>query len=481
MKRIVFCCLLLVTSSLITAQTMLIIPNKPWDSIRYSSYTVDNNIHIRSDITDNLGQNTKFYYTQYDGWLNGTLNHFDNQTYESVIPVNPTLDIQCRYRTVVENDFFIIPDLPFDVPDSLILMMPGYTPDNSFPPPISQMAHVGSDPLGDIDSTLPQSLDLTGHYLLKSDSHLFSALTNATGSFPTGFLWGPFNIYATIIFNPDTLLRDEVLYAIIRSTVPVVLPAGLYRITDLDNLSPDSFHQIGNISQQIVGGTLIKACNFSDLINDPDFGDWPNDSNSLAFATMTLRITLSLDVTFADLGPAALFFFDLENQIIEPFDNILPVLSDHEIHQEGGETIVSITYFDENGNFPIISLFECASGAFYQFTTQESNFQQPVQFTAILPAGYVHGTAKFSDNGYQFTELAISNMVLDAPVVSAVISAGQIHISWEPVNFANSYLIFSSENPYANDWGAPVGIVEENWFSEETDSVGKFYRVIASP
>lgn len=54
-------------------------------------------------------------------------------------------------------------------------------------------------------------------------------------------------------------------------------------------------------------------------------------------------------------------------------------------------------------------------------------------------------------------------------------------ISWNNVEDALSYRIYSSDNPYTVNWGLPAAIVEETEFSERIeDNVMRFYRVTAS-
>jgi len=424
LKRVIFLLSILLTTLMLTAQTNPEVPDRPWQNIRNSAYTENDLIHIRTEIPADLANDTDFFFNQYNNWSSGALNDLTGTTYEAIIPANPLLDLQLRFRTMIENDFFDIPDLPFPPPDSLALMLPGYIPGNPFPPSLGQMSHVGDDPAGDIGS-LPADLDLISHRFSTSDNRIYSALTNNTGSYPTGPLWGPFNVYATLIFNPDTVLRDEVLYALVRVSIPLTLSSGLYRITDLDNIGSNSFHRIGNISQQIINGTLVKGCNLSDLVNDPEFGEWPNASNSLAVASMTVRLTLSIDVTFADLGPVAVMYFD--DQIIEPFVNTLPLLSGLEIYEDQAGSVINVTYFDHEANFPIVSEFLSDTGVSYPFETSETDFQQPVLYTAQLPFINAAGTVRFSDNGYQFSEIPI----LPSPFnLSAEAGYNRIHLSW---------------------------------------------------
>ena len=56
-----------------------------------------------------------------------------------------------------------------------------------------------------------------------------------------------------------------------------------------------------------------------------------------------------------------------------------------------------------------------------------------------------------------------------------------VHLSWDAVTGANSYKIYSSDDPYAEDWGEPVGSVAGlSWNADISGMDKKFYYVKAS-
>ena len=374
----------------------------PWVSIRNSAYTLDNNIHIRAEIINFFRPESDFFYNQGSGWLAGDLNLVDGITYETIVPVNPDLPIYGRFRTVMDNDFIDIPDLIPGLPDSMTLMMTGFLPDNPSNPSVADLAHIADDPIGDIDASLPADLDLTGQYFSYSDERFFSALTNNSGAFPTGPLWGPFNIYASMLINPETALTDTVFYAMVYAQIPILLGPGLYRVSNLSNPGLDSFQQIGSITHQVVGNTLIKSCSISDLVNDPGFGTWPNFSNTLVTVPMTMRVSLTMDVVFGDVGQPGVLFFD--HYLIEPFDNSVPILSNIEIYDSIYNSTINVTYFDQEANFPLVAELETMNGDVHQFLPLGNYFLEPIVFTTTVPLDHVNGVIRFSDNGHDFVE-----------------------------------------------------------------------------
>ncbi|MCK4312274.1 MAG: right-handed parallel beta-helix repeat-containing protein, partial [Candidatus Cloacimonetes bacterium] len=64
-------------------------------------------------------------------------------------------------------------------------------------------------------------------------------------------------------------------------------------------------------------------------------------------------------------------------------------------------------------------------------------------------------------------------------VISVV--ADSVHLSWDAVPEATSYKIYSSDDPYAADWGTAIatGITETSWTSNITGMEKKFYYVTA--
>jgi len=387
----------------------------PWQNLRNSSYTENNDMHLRAEIVSAFRPETDFFYSQGSGWNTIDLIHLNGITYEAVFPVDPLEEISCRFRTKLPNDYFEIPDLIPNLPETITLMMTNYIPNNPFPPPVEDLAYIGDDPVGDMEDGVPAYLDLTGQYFSYSDERFYSALTNSSGSFPTGPIIGPYNVYASLLLNPETAIQDTVFYAMVYSQIPVLLPPGLYRVTNLENPGLDSFQQIGSINHQVIDNTLVKSCSITDLVNDPGFGDWPNMSNTLVTVPATFRITLTFDFTFGDVGQPAVIFF--ENYVIEPFVNNLPEISNLEIYEAVNSMTINVTYFDENGNFPIVAELDTFSGEPYHFEPLGYSFDQPVVFSTVLPLeNSLEGIVRFSDNGYSFVELPVNVFAEDNTV-----------------------------------------------------------------
>jgi hypothetical protein len=86
-------------------------------------------------------------------------------------------------------------------------------------------------------------------------------------------------------------------------------------------------------------------------------------------------------------------------------------------------------------------------------------------------------------DGGLLSEPSFSNTLLFLPelyppVVSIEIMGGEVMLNWDSVPGAVSYFIYSSENPYSEEWDL-IDQVAEPSFSESVDNV-KFYKVSAS-
>jgi len=371
-----------------------------WHNIRHSSYTQENNLHIRAELISIPDSFTEFFYSQGEGWSNGELVPLNDQTNEAVIPVDPYETLFCRFKTVMEQDFEGIGEIIPGLPDSMSVMMSGYIPEDSFPPLLEQLALTAEDPIGDIPGTFPSYLDITAQYFSHSDTRVYTAISNNSNEFPTGPIWGPFNIYVSLILNPENFFEDQVFYALIYGQVPLFLNSpGLYRFS---GLSFDQMERIGDIEYYISDNNLLKACSMDILTSDPYFGNWPNLTNSLLFTTLTMRVDTSLEVEFVDVGRISLMYFD--QYIIEPFVNLLPTLSDIELLYHDDETEISLMYHDLNDNFPLISELVVDGEDTYQFQPHSFDFTQPVEFALHFPGNWSNAMVRFSDNNYDVVE-----------------------------------------------------------------------------
>ena len=400
MKKALFLILLILVSNLLFSQVISF-----WQNSRNSSYTEDDQIYIRCETVDLQMLDTEIYYSSGTDWNSGDMENLSGMTYQAIVPVDPEETLLCRYKT--ESD-------------TVVLMMPAFVPDDDFPVEVSELGFVSDDTVGD-NQEGGTFLDLTEQYFGYSDSKFYVAMTNNGGGFPTdngGWIPDEFYFYIGGILNPENVLQDTVLYGIVYCTIPFVAGPGLYKIQggeiDLDALDP-----IGDVQSEIVGNTLILSCNIDDLVNDEDFGDWPNLSNSIGYQCLTNMITLQGEVGAADIAQPSLQ--NIDQYIVEPFTNILPEISDANYLILGGSTTVNCTYFDANGHFPIIAEIETFSSngnrEIYPMTPLSLDYSSPVNFLVDFPeTDWNNLTIRFSDNGYEFVEESLTTSSEDLEI-----------------------------------------------------------------
>ncbi len=371
-----------------------------WSNIRNSSYTLGSSFHIRTEIVPLEDTETHFFYSQGGIWQQSPLNHYSNETYESIISVDPLLPVSCRYRTNMLNTFLEMPEGFPDTSDSLTVMMPGFVEENSTIPDWIRLAHASDDGVGDIDETFPANLDITAQYFSYSDDYFYTAITNNSNSFPLGGLTGPYNFYISLLINPEEFSEENfVAYALIYGNIPVLMSSGLYR---LNGFEIEDFERIGNINQAVSDNKLTKSCLIEDITSDPYFGSWPNMSNSLVYLPLTARYSLATGFTIVDSGRPTMLLFDRFQ--IEPYDNNLPILSNLQLNSSGDYTYINISYFDEDRNFPLIAEVNML-GEIYQLNPLSFDYRFPVVFVATIPDYHSDGVIRFSDNAYDFVEL----------------------------------------------------------------------------
>ena len=86
------------------------------------------------------------------------------------------------------------------------------------------------------------------------------------------------------------------------------------------------------------------------------------------------------------------------------------------------------------------------------------------------------------NSGYPFLNFAQQGNYLPVPTnVTIEILNDQVTISWDDVEGANSYKIYTTDNPYSeNSQWLMISVVDESYYIDELTSDRKFYRITAS-
>jgi len=224
-----------------------------------------------------------------------------------------------------------------------------------FPPTGNLYLDIVSDPAGDIngnDDTL-DILAVKGSY---NENYLYIELTTLGAGFPAGDFFGPWFLYGAGISDPnpdldaDTLTVYSLGYG--DGGFGNVYPGLLKLRGSPEGILYDYIYITDDIAWEIDENKLSLSIAFEYLLNDPDFGDWPNAYGGLLVSGMTASTTLELDLTsYDDTDPVICVY---SNQFQS--GNTGPVLTNPHFDNETGELF--IVYSDENGNLPVTATAE---------------------------------------------------------------------------------------------------------------------------
>ena len=383
MRKNLLIFLLIIVCSLLSAQDLTM-----WYNIRNSAVTQNDSIVIRCEAGNNYLE-TQMYYLDTDGWVMSNMNNFNELSLQGKIYGSSAETNYVRFRTSS---------------DTTIIMMPAYVPDESELPAVEYLGYVTSDPEGDsmVDN---ENLDITAEYFGYSENKFYTAMSNVTGEFPTdegGYVPNEFYFYIGGILNPETIMQDSTMYGLVYADIPMALSPGLYKISGTE-FNPENIEQIGEIEYEVIDGNLVMSCNMEDIVNDEDFGNWPNLSNSIAFQAITNKVTMSMDYFIADNGKGS--FQNIDQYMIEPFSNYLPEISNLQCNTVANINNFSVDYYDANGHFPLTALIEVYNGQNleeYNLTTINPDYTESVTFTKEFSGDWDRIEVLFSDNGYEF-------------------------------------------------------------------------------
>lgn len=385
----------------------------PFSSIRHSSVDTNGNVHLRWNNVDAIaGGSLCFYRIGTGAWISVTPTVTDPVTMEMEALIPYSFGQRMRYRLqygvqTAEGDVSIL--------------HAAYSDADSFPMNLNNMALICTDPAGDLVAGTNTNLDVRETYVAATATKIYFSMKNATGAFPTMNSIFSYNAYMCGIANIESAITDSIAYAMIYATVPVLLTNGLYKIGYDAATSLPTFTRLGNIQAQVSGGTLHLACNISDLVNDPAFGNWPNSINGLGIAASTLSLTVSptLAVDAGDYSlPAGVIFVDNVYEVaVNHPPQVMTTNYDPELE------LLYFTYTDEDNDFPLIAEVETPDGTIIQAYSLDFSFQNAT-FAAAIPAT-THGYSawRFSDNGtsmvtgfYSIYTATEDDVMLPAPI-----------------------------------------------------------------
>ncbi|UCC80764.1 MAG: T9SS type A sorting domain-containing protein [Candidatus Zixiibacteriota bacterium] len=315
----------------------------PVDNVVSSAFMFGDSVMYNLDFIDPFGLpifdvmvNSKLGNTEYTTALDhiGTPPHYIN-TYEGLQTYsNPSGEIEFYGRVEA---------------DTLLITQSYKNQSNQFPPSPILYANLADDPVGDtLPGSLGEWLDLTGSAITYSDTAIYVRLNNAGGGWPTsqGF---NFFAYAFALYNPGS--SDLSGTALVYVSVPLVFTPGLYHV----DLQDTSFTRLADIQYQTSGDSLHMSCAISDLLLDPNWNQWPPESEYILTGGITISV-VALQPSLNDFTyPSA---FVPETQYLDTDQNTDPTFAMPFVDAYPPLSVDAwIEYHDNDNNLPVERLF----------------------------------------------------------------------------------------------------------------------------
>src|SRR5690554_3835329 len=197
-----------------------------------------------------------------------------------------------------------------------------------------------------------------------------------------------------------------------------------------------------------------------------------------------------------DLGqpePAAMFYYDPHQT------NYSISLTSWELNGIGENSItvqfdLLLQDYAEINTLEQLS-FEVFDGTMWQTVDTYNNLLGDIDWTTCYYDISAHAADRdfqirfraYGEDNWSIDWWVIDNIIVDAGAlaldppenVTSVIIGNNVLVSWNAVEGANSYYIYSSDDPYADNWGIPIAQVGLEEFSEPVNE-RKFYKITAS-
>lgn len=374
----------------------------PWQGVRHSAVDINGNLNFLFNTVPGDFNGYEFHYIINGGaWNTTVLNDIGAGLMRTQVPYQYGQNLKYRLKGIAGFEDEII-----------TYLNPSFLDSDTFPPAINQMALSNTDATGDSLMYYHAALDITSSYFGVSANKFHSAITNVSGAFPVMVSLTSYNLYMSMLMNPESAVGDSIVFAMVHTfNIAGIISPGLYKIGMGEGGEP-SFERIGNIQSQVSGGRLFMSCNIADLINDPDFGAWPNDMNALANSIASMRINLDLSTMTPEFligdytNPGIIEFVDRRYQ---ESSNSLPLLVYPVVQNAEGGHLVTVGYDDANEDFPLISQLELSNGTIYPMTATEMDYSEQVSYSTFVPSSEDWSSAelRFSDNGINFVTVEV--------------------------------------------------------------------------
>lgn len=427
MRKLLIIFVFVITSTLLFANPFI-------NHLRFSAPTADNQIVVRGQL--DFYYDISFYHHGVNAWEYHTFAAMEENPniYEARLPAPDTQTLKVGLRAyndvVSETDTGVaIQPIPWENEDQ---------------PALTDLNWLVNDT--EDDTTVDEPfLDITATHFTYNEDQLYFGIQNNGGGFPVSqAMWGPFYYYISLIIPNDINLSPfGLLYTVNQAGI---IQPGLYKITGMEMTD---IELIGEIETSIDADNnlLTLSCDWDDLYADADFNAW-FDPEQAMFATVsgTGMITLAGGMQETDFTYPAMLYLD--HLSMEVQENILPQISDIQTDLENG--LISLTYYDENGNFPLTAQAWINDLDVIELHPQTYDFSEEVVFQSSELTDFDLDNESFirlvfSDNNIDYVEETIYN-----------VSNDDINITLAPVQVNNYPNPFNPETTISFSLNKPA-------------------------
>ena len=263
-----------------------------------------------------------------------------------------------------------------------------YNNNNIWPPPNNLYAVIANDDTGETGS----GQDIVNLKASYSDDKLYASLGLNGSCCNEGSFFGPWNLYAIAIINPDAADPTAYAYAYGNGGFGQLYPA-VYKIDgDLTTGEVAGFEVLSeNFDYSTSGNSLQASSLLSIITEDSGWGEWPNSFEGVGLVGVTLSAGLDgldIAVDLLDQSDVGVLVLSTQSQA----SNTSPVLS----NPEYADGTISVTYQDfENNLATYHDVFVDDMG--FVMTPNGHTYSDGVVFSANIGTGYNMATLSFSD------------------------------------------------------------------------------------
>ena len=217
-----------------------------------------------------------------------------------------------------------------------------YNQSNMWPPSSNLYATIANDDSGETGS----GQDIVNLKATYSDDKLYASLGLNGDCCDAGSFFGPWNLYAIAIVNPDAANPVAYAYGYGDGGFGQLYPA-IYKIDgDLTTGEVAGFEVLSENFNYSTAGNNFQASSLLNIItDDSDWGDWPNSFNGVALLGTTVSADITLAVELYDTTELGVLVMSTQSQTT----NTPPVLSNPLF--ENGE--LSVVYTDSENNLAV--------------------------------------------------------------------------------------------------------------------------------